>query len=187
MTDPASGGVPPFGVDMNGILFYLSSWCAYFAAGKIPFYDATLQAFMGGYAEGAVLSKAAIPWETWTSVADANMTDPDTGGAGWLSSVPLYSAAALTGVNDVVLPGVSDYTIDVNTTSSSPSFTGFVAQRDGQTITFRNTGTGTITLVPLSTSSAHNQISLSTGGITILQNDTFTIRYVTAINLWVQA
>src|SRR5271170_632129 len=102
MTDPTSGGVPPFGVDMNGILFYISSWAAYFAAGQLPQYDATLQTFMAGYAVGSVLSKAAAPWETWTSIVDGNMTDPDTGGVGWVSSSPLYSAVALTGTNDVV-------------------------------------------------------------------------------------
>src|ERR1700747_809698 len=121
------GGTPPFGQDMNGILFIVSAWAAFFAAGQYPVYDATLQTAMGGYGLGARVQQAANSAAFWTSTVNGNMTHPDTGGAGWISSVPLYSNAALTGVNDVVLPGPSDYDIDVSASGGAISHTRFAA------------------------------------------------------------
>jgi hypothetical protein len=187
MTDPAAGGIPPFGVDMNGILFYLSSWCAYLGAGQLPQYDATLQTAIGGYAIGTVLAKAAAPYQTWASLVDANMTDPDTGGAGWVSSTPLYSAAALTGPNDVVLPGASDYIIDVSLTAGNVTFTGFVAQRDGQRITLSCVGSGTnlLNLSALTGSGAGNQIRLITGGQSAIVGQSITLQYSQGAGVWI--
>jgi hypothetical protein len=186
MTDPTAGGIPPFGIDMNGILYLLSAWVAYTAAGQIPVYDATLQTAMGGYALGARIQQSANTNAVWISTVAANMTDPDTGGAGWLSSVPLYSAAALAGPNDVVLPGVSDYIIDVDATSGPVTLTGFVAQREWQKITLRTVGGNYVQYNPLTGSAANNQLSLSTGGVAILQNDAITFQHVPTINKWVQ-
>lgn len=179
MTDP--GGTPPFGIDINGILFIVSSWAAFLAAGQYPAYDATLQTAMGGYAKGAKIAQATNPYTTWTSLVDANMADPDTGGAGWISSVPLYSAAALTGTNDVVLPGPSDYVINVATATT---FTGFVAQRDGQKVTLLFTGSsGLLELTPNATSAAANQISAS-GTLGCNKFDTLVIQYSTGFGKW---
>jgi hypothetical protein len=186
MTDPTSGGIPPFGVDMNGILYLISSWAAFLAAGQLPGYDATLQAAMGGYALGARIQQAANTSAVWISTVAGNMTNPDTGGAGWLSSAPLYSAAALPGTNDVVLPGVSDYVIDIDTTSGARTITGFVAQRSWQKVTLCTTGVNTVQYNPLTGSAANNQIRLSTGGVTVLQNDSITFQFVPTINKWVQ-
>jgi hypothetical protein len=184
--DPASGGVLPSGADMNGAFNLTSSWDAYLAAGQLPLYDAVLQTAMGGYAIGARIAKAADHTALWISTVDGNMTDPDTGGAGWLSSVPLYSAAALPGTNDVVLPGVNDYVIDIDTTSGARTITGFVAQRSWQKITLCTTGVNAVQYNPLTGSAANNQIRLSTGGIATLQNDSITFQYVPTVNKWVQ-
>jgi hypothetical protein len=86
--DPADGGVLPSGADFNGILNLISSWAAFLGAGQIPAYDATLQAAMGGYKIGARVAQATNTNAVWISTVDANVTNPDTGGAGWLSSVP---------------------------------------------------------------------------------------------------
>lgn len=185
MTDPTAGGVPPFGVDMNGILFYLSSWCAYFAAGQLPFYDATLQAFMGGYAQGAVLAQAAAPWATWTSLVAANTTDPDTGGAGWVSSVPLYasSAPAAGTYLDNVPPTVSDMLLDYDCTAGNINLGGFVAQRDGQRLTIRKTdASANVLTVTTGTGTAGNQLQ-AVGDIALAQQYAdVTIRFQKEIN-----
>lgn len=183
MTNPVAGGVPPFGVDMNGILFYLSSHIAALAAGQLYQYNATLSAFMGGYAVGAVLQQAANPNAFWINQTAGNETDPDTGGGGWLSTVPLYSAVALAGPNDVVLPGVSDYVISVATGGGAVTFSGFVAQRDGQTITLIANGANTLTLNALSGSAAANQIQAS-GNTATAGNDSITIRYSKGFGKW---
>jgi hypothetical protein len=183
MTDPEVGGIPPFGIDMNGILFIVTSWVAFFAAGQYPSYDATLQAAMGGYAAGARVQQASNALAFWSSNVAGNMTDPDTGGAGWVSSTPLYSAAALTGTNDVVLPGASDYVIDVSTTAGAVTYSGFVAQRDGQKLTFTNTGANLLNFSALTGSAAGNQLCVPTS-LACVQNQSYTFQYSTGKGKW---
>lgn len=186
MTDPTDGGVPPFGCDTNGIFYILSAWVAFLGAGQLPVFDATLAADMGGYAIGARLQQAANPTETWTNTVAGNASDPDTGtpgAAGWISSTPLYSAAALAGPNDVVLPGPSDYIISVATGSGAVTFSGFVAQRDGQRLTLIANGANNIKLLALQGSAAGNQIQAS-GESDITGNDSITIQYSTGFGKW---
>lgn len=183
--DPADGGVLPSGADFNGILNMLSAWAAFLGAGQIPVYDATLQTAMGGYAIGSRIQQAADTNQVWVSTVNGNMTDPDTGGVGWLSSKPLYSTAALAGPNDVVLPGISDYIIDVNTASGPITYTGFVAQRSWQKLTLCPTGANNLNLSSLTGSAAANQMRVVTGGVGISQNDTYTIQYVPTLNKWI--
>jgi hypothetical protein len=183
MVLPGSNGVPPQGQDLNGILYVSTAWIAALAAGQIfPVYDATLQTAMGGYGLGAKLQQASNSLATWTSTANNNMTDPDTGGSGWLSSVALYSTAALSGANNVILPGSSDYVINIG--SAAGPFTGFVPQRDGQTITFVNTSGGVVAFNALSgSSSGANQIQAS-GNIDVANNDSLTIKYSLGLAKW---
>lgn len=185
MTPISNGGIPPAGADMNGILYVISSILTAMNEGLLAFvYDATFQAAIGGYPQGAVLQQAANPLAFWISTTAANMTDPDTGGAGWLSTIPLYSSAALSGPNDVVLPGPSDYQIDVDTSSAAVSFTGFVAQRDGQEITLSAIGANNLTLQALTGSAAGNQIRAAFD-TTVEQNGSLTIRYSAGASAWI--
>lgn len=90
-TQPASGGVPPFGQDTNGILQLVTAWLQWAQAGGPLTYDATFQTGIGGYPNGArVLSAAG--YALWQSTVDNNTTDPDTGGAGWAAIYPGFSA-----------------------------------------------------------------------------------------------
>lgn len=184
-----SGGVPPSGADFNGILYLISAWVAFLAAGQTNGYDATLQTGMSGYADGAVLTQAGDPTARWISNTSGNTTDPDTGGTGWISSKPLYSFAALTGVNNVVLPGASDYLIDVSASGGAIAYTGFVAQRDGQQITFRksdNSGNAITFVNSSGSSSAANEMQLPGTASLVLQYMTITIRYNSTLGKWFQ-
>ena len=79
----ANGGIPPFGQDMNGILNEITAWIRWGNAGAPVVYDATFSAAIGGYPKGAILTSAAGgSW--WLSTAENNLSNPDTGGAGWL-------------------------------------------------------------------------------------------------------
>jgi hypothetical protein len=191
MTDPAAGGIPPYGVDMNGILYLLSSWIAYLAAGQLPEYDATLQTAMTGYAVGAKLSQAANPAALWTNIVAGNVTDPDTGGAGWVSSVALNTTSAPTAGthNDVALSTPSDEIHDVSTAAGNIVTTGFVPGRNGQrlTITKTSSDTNTYTLSSLTGSAAGHQIRCPAGGILLVrQYDYVTIEFNSTVNAWVQ-
>ena len=99
---PASGGVPPFGADFNGILHWLSSWVRWQQAGGVPGYNAAFSTAIGGYPLGAVLKNAAGTG-FWSSTVENNVTDPDTGGAGWTILTPAsYPWSSITGVPALV-------------------------------------------------------------------------------------
>jgi hypothetical protein len=82
--DPlASGGIPPWGADFNGLLYQITQWLQWAAAGGLPpFYDATFQSEIGGYPQYALVLKATGD-RYWLSTVDNNVTNPETGGAGW--------------------------------------------------------------------------------------------------------
>lgn len=80
----SAGGVNPRGVDFNGILKQITQWCQWEQAGAPVAYDATFSAAIGGYPKGAVLSAATLG-AFWLSTVDNNSTNPDAGGAGWVS------------------------------------------------------------------------------------------------------
>ena len=94
------GGISPSGPDFNGIFNALSALDLWYSAGAGFPYDAVFSAAIGGYPKGArVLQASGTGY--WLSVADNNVTDPDTGGAGWIpqgSSVisSVYASAQQT-------------------------------------------------------------------------------------------
>jgi len=83
-TPIGSGGVPPFGGDMNGILYEITAIQQWQEAGGFFPYDSTFSTAIGGYPEGAVLQSSSFNG-LWVSSAENNTTNPDTGGAGWVS------------------------------------------------------------------------------------------------------
>lgn len=80
------GGVPPFGNDFNGILNQLSLWAQWQSAGGPVAYDPTFQTAIGGYPKGCTIASAVTSGLNWTSTVENNTTNPDAGGAGWLST-----------------------------------------------------------------------------------------------------
>lgn len=92
----AAGGVPPFGQDFNGILQAITQWNQWQQAGAPITYDATFQAAIGGYPNGAVIQSTVTPGLYWRSTTDSNTTDPDTGGAGWVIAPSAMFPSSLT-------------------------------------------------------------------------------------------
>lgn len=86
-TQISAGGVPPFEQDMNGILKQITQSSQWQQAGGVFPYDAGFAASIGGYPDGALL-KATLSGKYWVNVVDGNSTNPDTGGAGWVSFDP---------------------------------------------------------------------------------------------------
>lgn len=79
----SAGGVPPFGQDFNGILNKSTSWNWWAGTGAFPPYDPAWQTIVGGYAKSSIVSSLVEDGLFWLSLADDNVTNPDTGGAGW--------------------------------------------------------------------------------------------------------
>ncbi|MGC6389637.1 hypothetical protein ACMV8I_18530 [Ewingella sp. S1.OA.A_B6] len=80
----AAGGLPPKGQDMNQILYELSALARWFSAGAINSYDAAFSASIGGYPEGSVVV-GTDGVTRYLSTTDSNVTNPNTGGAGWFN------------------------------------------------------------------------------------------------------
>jgi hypothetical protein len=82
----SAGGVPPFGQDMNGILNEVTANLQWYQAGGTPVYNSAFSAAIGGYPNGAIL-QSANGFGLWRSTVDNNLTNPDTGGAGWVNAI----------------------------------------------------------------------------------------------------
>lgn len=103
----SGGGVPPFGQDMNGILHMLSAGVQWEQVGGEPVYNASLQTAIGGYPAGAILQSAdGTGW--WRSTTENNLTNPETGGAGWVP-VSFYGAALVSLSNANVTLSLAQY------------------------------------------------------------------------------
>jgi len=83
MTPKASGGLPPFGRDMNGILYSVTAMLQYMQAGGQYTYDASFATAIGGYNQGALVQQADLSG-IWVSTADNNTSNPETTGADWM-------------------------------------------------------------------------------------------------------
>jgi hypothetical protein len=192
MTAPSAGGIPPFGEDMNGILYVLSAHIASLNAGQLYPFSATLAAAMGGYLPGARVAQAVDVLAQWINLVAGNSTNPDTaaplGSTGWISSKPLNVVVAVGG-NDIVLPGGSDYIYDVNAAGGAINITGFIPQRDGQKLTIRkvDASANVVTLQSLTGSAAGHQLQIIAGGIGLaLQYMAVTPQFNATVNAWVQ-
>lgn len=85
-TPVSAGGIPPWGADFNGLFQIVSAWLRWAQAGGAPIgYDSSFQATVGGYPNTAVVASAVTAGLYWRSIVDNNLTNPDTGGAGWVT------------------------------------------------------------------------------------------------------
>lgn len=103
-TPLAAGGVPPSGLDMNGIIYELSAILRWANAGAGYVYDGTFatDSNVGGYPKGArVLRSDGLGY--WFNTTDNNTTDPEGAGAVAAGWVPDFTngvaAVTMTGTN----------------------------------------------------------------------------------------
>lgn len=82
----ASGGVPPFGQDENGILYQVTAGIQWTQAGGLPTYDPVFALEISGYPAGAVL-QSADKTGLWRSTANDNQTNPDAANASFTASI----------------------------------------------------------------------------------------------------
>ena len=96
MTPIIAGGVPPFGQDVNGILYALSTHAFASQAGQPPLWSQAVSDAIGGYALGTVLGSTDGA-TLWFNILADNTSDPDDNGAGWVPSFS-YGIAQVAGV-----------------------------------------------------------------------------------------
>ncbi|MGX5099857.1 glycine-rich domain-containing protein [Enterobacter cloacae] len=104
MTLKSAGGLPPKGQDVNQILFELSSLCRWNSAGALNTFDSAFSTSIGGYPSGSlVLSNNGKV--IYVNKVDANTTDPNSGGAGWVDLLGFMGGPGL--YSNVVTFGTS--------------------------------------------------------------------------------
>lgn len=101
-TPIAAGGVPPSGLDMNGILYALSAALRWAAAGGGYAFDATFagDSNVNGYPRGArVMRSDGVGY--WLNTVENNTTDPEGGSAaGWVPDLTNgVAAVTMTSAN----------------------------------------------------------------------------------------
>ncbi|NGO96348.1 hypothetical protein BJL96_20750 [Burkholderia cenocepacia] len=107
-TPIAAGGIPPSGLDMNGVLNLITQSTRWSHAGGRYGFSSTFAADtnVGGYPSGAMLM-SADGFGTWLSLVDNNGDNPDTGpGTKWAPSQAygFSSISGLTNVNVTLTP-----------------------------------------------------------------------------------
>ncbi len=194
-----TGGVPPFGADVNGILNEITSITQWQQAGGFFVYDSTFSTTIGGYPKGAILQSADSKG-LWVSSSDSNTTNPDTGGADWVSLVfegtqeitvttanvtvsqlqagypVLIISGALTAARSLIMPAiVGEWIIQNNTTGAfnltvkTASGTGVTATQSQSTFLY---GDGTNIL--FADSSKVASFNTRTGTVTLNATDVTT-------------
>lgn len=105
-----AGGSPMDGRDMNGILNFVSAWTQWAGLGGPAPWSSTISAAAGGYPYGAVVLSGTTTGRLYQSQVDNNVTNPDTGGAGWAilvnKAATLVQAQAGTSSELVITPSV---------------------------------------------------------------------------------
>jgi hypothetical protein len=108
MQNPAAGGVPPFGQDMNGVLFMISSVVAFLNQGNTFQFSSGFAASIGGYAAGSIVQSARTDSPGsgfWLNTVANNSSDPDASTAsGWvpISNYGYTTVAASSAVGGVI-------------------------------------------------------------------------------------
>lgn len=194
MQDPASqGGVPPFGQDMNGILYWLASYCVWLQAGGGFFYSAEFATANSGYAEGATLQSTTNDALQWLNTVDGNMTDPDdpdyaTGWVALTAGGEYLSVAVPAGTTHDFMPAGLTPAItylDLDTAGGNATLTGIDGGFNGRRLIVSNTGANLLDLVTGGSSAPANEFRLPTTPFTIIQNQSVTLEYVEGIQKWI--
>ena len=116
-----SGGLPPKGMDFNGILNALSATIVHMQKGNLFYFDKAYCDAFGGYQKGAILL-ADNGTKVFISVADKNTNNPNQNPQSWevIAGIGLNAASAsklfegrniggvfFDGTQDIDLPGVN--------------------------------------------------------------------------------
>lgn len=165
-TPVASGGIPPFGQDVNGIFNAVTLWGQWQAAGGPALYNSAFSTAIGGYPKGALLG-STTNGRFWVSMVDDNTVNPDAGvSANWqsiiapgsivnaqLAQMPSLTVKANIGVAAVTTASITTTTMTVTAVASGTLAVGATLSGTGVTAGTRITafltgtgGTGTYTV-----------------------------------------
>lgn len=135
-----AGGIAPEGMDLNGILYDVTTHLTYLNAGGQYWFDAAFASKIGGYPLGAVL-QSNDGKSSYVSIVDNNTTDfnidPSSIGTSWL---PWAGEGASSG-SGILFGGTAGGTSEIITAA----FEGLTELTDGLLVSFRATAANTST------------------------------------------
>lgn len=190
MLNEDAGGLPPKGLDFNGIFYELSSPIAHYCRGDRIQFDATYAAAIGGYAKGWVVASNDYQ-KDYISLVDNNLADPNGTNTTWVvyagqGSVPVATStttgtvklvnslsstatdAALTAAQGKVLQDSKLNTS--NALGVGQTWWNLTSSRSIDTDYTNNTGKPIQVLASFrGTSASSDSISVIVGGVSILQ------------------
>ncbi len=137
-----SGGVPPRGVDFNGLLKQITQWSQWQNAGGLVPYDSTFSTAIGGYPKGAVLASASTAGLIFVSTIDDNTNNPDSVSTGW-SRISLVSDVQSNVYNSGTIGGTAN-ALTMTLTPAPASWAALVNAPIRGIITTTNTGAATL-------------------------------------------
>ena len=146
-----SGGLPPKGMDFNGILNALSATIVHMQKGNLFYFDKAYCDAFGGYQKGAILL-ADDGTKVFISVADKNTNNPNQNPQYWevIAGIGINAASAsklfegrniggvfFDGTQDIDLPGVNTRgNQDTTGNASTATYAGQIAARKIGGVTF---------------------------------------------------
>lgn len=184
-----SGGKPPYGADMNGILFESTSHDVWQQAGLPYPFNSTLSTYIGGYNVGAVLASVSVPGLMYYNTTANNVNDPDVTLTGWLpfwpaaeSTTQALTLASGTTHDQAITAGIGF--LDITANAAGSTLDGIVAPKYAQLLVISSVGTGVLTLGARTGSTAANQFRLA-AALTFPQWGSQSFRYSLASAIWV--
>lgn len=119
----SAGGKGPLGSDFIGLFKQITAALQYTQAGAILPWDSAFSAQIGGYLKNALVASNTVTGLFWISTIDNNLSNPDSGGAGWnataLGATIQWDAASPPSV-DVMLPPGAKAAITFENVTSLP-------------------------------------------------------------------
>lgn len=182
-TPRTSGGIPPRGLDMNGILYMATAHVAWAASGNPYIFNPDVVSVTGGYNVGAVVASAVTPSLRFMSLTTNNTQNPDVATTGWLpfniAGAPTETQAPSVAAGSQTIAISNRYGfIDLNAAAGAATITDFVGGDVGQIITVTSLhATNSVTI------QANANIRMS-GDLTLLQNNSISLRKRTSTQ-WV--
>lgn len=185
------GGVPPFGVDANGVLFDVSSNIAWLTGGMGYTWNSAFSTENTGYALGAVLMSASDPTRWYYNRTAGNTNNPDVTPSGWTTFSLIASPNGLqtivlaAGTTNNLAIAAGTGLLNLDTTAGIASVTGAVPEFDGQILVIRNSAANLLTLPADSgTSSAANRWRLPTD-LSLVQGQSSSFKNFASLPGWV--
>lgn len=112
-----AGGTPPAGKDMNGVLYQTSGWAQWFSVGGPVLWNSAFSTTISGYPDRALV-QGTTRGTFYVNTTDANTSNPNSGGAGWVNfSSYILASPTLTGTTSAPTPSGGDNSTKIATTA----------------------------------------------------------------------